>query len=331
MKRSKSILVIKLSALGDFVMAFPAFACIRAAHPDARITLLTTAPFESLARLSPYFDTVETDGRPTGPGDWLRLVTRLRQAKFDRVYDLQANDRTNLLFQALRPRPPVWSGVAIGCALPHRNPARAAMHPLERQAQQLEDAGIWPEAPTAPLSAPPPDISWILQRVRAKARPRAQAPRPAALLVPGSSVEHPEKRWPVEHFGRLAERLEMAGFDVLVVGGLQEGVLARGIQRLAPRARDLTGRTDFAQIAALGARAAVVIGNDTGPMHLIAAAGAPSIVLFSSASSPELSAPRGHVTVFQAANLKDVSVDTVFASARSLADVSKESALGQPS
>jgi ADP-heptose:LPS heptosyltransferase len=331
MKRSKSVLVIKLSALGDFVMAFPAFARIRAAHPDAKITLLTTAPFETLARLSPYFDAVETDGRPAGPGDWVRLITRLRQAKFDRVYDLQGNDRTNLLFQALRPRPPVWSGVAVGCALPHRNPARGAMHPLERQAQQLEQAGIWPDAPTAPLSAPPPDISWILQRALTKARPGAKPARPAALLIPGSSANHPEKRWPVESYGRLAERLEGAGFDVLVVGGLQEGVLARGIQRQAPRARDLTGRTDFAQIAALGARAAVAIGNDTGPMHLIAAAGAPSIVLFSSASSPELSAPRGHVTVFQAPDLKDVLVETVFAAARSLADVSLESARGQPS
>ena len=86
MKRAKNILVIKLSALGDFVMAFPAFARIRAAHTDAKITLLTTAPFETLARLSPYFDAVETDGRPAGPGDWLRLITRLRQAKFDRAY-----------------------------------------------------------------------------------------------------------------------------------------------------------------------------------------------------------------------------------------------------
>ena len=72
----------------------------------------------------------------------------------------------------------------------------------------------------------------------------------------------------------------------MVIGGLQEGGLARGIQRQAPRARDLTGRTDFAQIAVLGARAALAIGNDTGPLHLIAAAGAPTIVLFSSASDP---------------------------------------------
>jgi ADP-heptose:LPS heptosyltransferase len=328
MKAAKSVLVIKLSALGDFVMAFPAFARIRAAHGDARITLLTTPPFETLGRLSPYFDAVETDGRPADPGAWLRLVMRLRHARFDRVYDLQTNDRTNLLFQALRPRPPTWSGTAVGAALPHRNPARASMHPLERQAQQLEDAGIWPGAPTQPLSAPPPDISWILNQAVFKARPAAAPPKPTALLVPGSSAHRTEKRWPVESYGRLAAGLEAAGFSVLVVGGLQEGALARGIQRLAPRARDLTGRTDFAQIAALGGRAAVAIGNDTGPVHLIAAAGAPTIVLFSSASSPELSAPRGHVTVFQAPDLKDVSVATVLAAALSLAT---GVAQGQPS
>jgi ADP-heptose:LPS heptosyltransferase len=104
-----------------------------------------------------------------------------------------------------------------------------------------------------------------------------------------------------------------------VIGGLQEGELARAIQRKAPKARDLTGRTDAAQIAALGARSVVAIGNDTGPIHLIAAAGAPTVVLFSSASSPERSAPRGHVTVFQAPALADLPVETVLASALSLA------------
>jgi len=319
MKTTKSILVIKLSALGDFVMALPAFARIRAAHPDARITLLTTPQFESLAGLSPYFDAVETDGRPGSPGAWLALVARLRRTKFDRIYDLQTNDRTNLLFQALRPAPPAWSGVAAGCALPHRNPARAAMHPLERHAQQLEHAGVWPDAPVRPLSAAPPDISWILKKTVAKARQSAKPARPAAVLIPGSSAHRTEKRWPVAHYGALAARLETEGFDVLIVGGLQEGELARGIQRLAPRARDLTGRTDFAQIATLGARAAVAVGNDTGPAHLIAAAGAPTIVLFSSASSPELSAPRGHVTVFQAPDLNDIAMDTVLSAALSLA------------
>ncbi len=318
-KGQKKILVIKLSAVGDFVLAFPAFERIRAAHADAHITLLTTDPFESLAKSSPFFDRVEIDGRPTNPASWLGLIARLRGEKYERVYDLQNSGRTNLIFQALRPFPPQWSGVAAGASHRHRNPDRMKMHALERQAQQLEAAGIWPDAPTKPLSAAPPDISWILARSPA-ARPMTSTnPRPVVLLIPGSSAHRPEKRWPIEHYARLAERLSAEGFDIVIIGSLQESTLAHAIQRRATRARDLTGRTDFAQIATLGARAALAVGNDTGPVHLVAAAGAPTIVLFSSASDPAISGPRGHVTVFQAPDLKTVAVETIAQTAISLA------------
>ena len=127
MKPIRNVLVIKLSAIGDFVLAIPAFERIRAAHRDGKITLLTTPPFEALARSSPFFDRVEIDGRPEGPGEWLSLISRLRAAHYDRVYDLQNNGRTNLIFQAMRPFPPPWSGTALGCALPHRNSNRMGM------------------------------------------------------------------------------------------------------------------------------------------------------------------------------------------------------------
>jgi ADP-heptose:LPS heptosyltransferase len=319
MKVIRKVLVIKLSAVGDFVLAFPAFERIRQAHRDAKITLLTTPPFEALARSSPFFDRVEIDGRPDGPAGWLALIARLRWAKYDRIYDLQNSGRTNLYFQGLRPFPPEWSGTAIGASHRHRNPNRGSMHALERQAEQLQVAGIWPEAPTAPLSAAPPDISWILNKSPAARPIQATNPRPVVLLIPGSSAHRPEKRWPIDHYARLAERLQAEGFDIVVIGTLQESQLAHAIQRRAPRARDLTGRTDFAQIAAYGARSALAVGNDTGPVHLIAAAGAPTIALFSSASDPAISGPRGHVTVFQAPDLKDVPVETVAATAISLA------------
>ena len=62
------ILVIKLSALGDFVLALAAMKKIRQAHPKAHISLLTTPPFEALAKASPYFNAVDTDGRPESFG-----------------------------------------------------------------------------------------------------------------------------------------------------------------------------------------------------------------------------------------------------------------------
>ncbi|MEI9964040.1 MAG: glycosyltransferase family 9 protein [Caulobacteraceae bacterium] len=66
----------------------------------------------------------------------------------------------------------------------------------------------------------------------------------------------------------------------------------------------------------LGARAALAVGNDSGAVHLMAAAGAPTIALFSQASDPELSAPRGYVAVLHAPDLKDLSVRQVHDTAR---------------
>ena len=100
---------------------------------------------------------------------------------------------------------------------------------------------------------------------------------------------------------------------------LAEADLAHTIQRATPRARDLTGRTDFASVATLGAKAALAVGNDTGPLHLAAAAGAPTIVLFSKASDPALSAPRGRVAILRADNLADLPVAQVAQTANSLA------------
>ena len=319
-KEIKKVLVIKLSAMGDFILALAAAKKIRQAHPKARITLLTTPPFEGLAKLCPYFNAVETDGRPEGVSEWLSLVGRLRKAKYDRVYDLQTSSRSNMIFHGLQPFAPEWSGIALGCALPHKNPRRDRMHTLERHADQLKAAGIWPDAPTEPGSAPGPDISWILRKAPSE-RPVAGGiqPRPYVLMAPGGSAHREEKRWPVEKYGELAKALYDRGFDIVVIGGPQESALARAIQRHVSKARDLTGRTDLARVAMLGAKAALVVGNDTGPVHLAAAAGPPTIVLFSKASDPIVSAPRGHVAVLQAENLADMPVAQVLQAATALA------------
>ena len=267
------ILVIRLGALGDFILSFAAFAAIRAQHPDARITLLTTAPFAALARQAPWFDRVAVDQRPAwwNPLGIARLTRRLRG--FDRVYDLQTSGRSSAYF-CLAGKP-VWSGIAAGCALPHVNPARDAMHTLERQRDQLAMAGI--------TAFPRPDLGWL-----------ARAPHPAvperfALLVPGAAPHRPEKRWPAERFAAVAEMLRQRDIAPVVVGTAQDTPLAARI----PAAIDLTGRTDLAALAALAAKARVAVGNDTGPMHLAAALGCRCIVLFSAASDPALTAPRG--------------------------------------
>ncbi|MBI3512978.1 MAG: hypothetical protein HY060_02790, partial [Proteobacteria bacterium] len=79
-----------------------------------------------------------------------------------------------------------------------------------------------------------------------------------------------------------------------------------------PEARDLAGETGLEDLVALGRGAALALGNDTGPMHLLAVAGAPALVLFSGASDPALCAPRGpRVAVLREPDLADLPVDVV--------------------
>ena len=314
------ILVIKLAALGDMVQAFAAMARIRAAHPQAEIVLLTTPPFADLARASPYVDRVRTDGRPRSWFATVRMLRRLQRGGYERVYDLQTSTRSSVYFYAFWPKLPQWSGIARGASHPHANPGRNAMHTLERQADQLKFAGIWPDAPTAPGTAPAPDLGFMLNDAAPERQPEAFGlTAPYALLIPGASAHRPGKRWPAESYGALAADLIARGMGVGVIGGPAEAEIARHIAALAPGALDLTGRTDFAQVAALGAKAALAVGNDTGPTHLVAAAGAPTLALFSGESDPALCGPRGaRVQVLRSERLADLSVETVRGSALEL-------------
>lgn len=305
----KRILVIKLAALGDFVQATGPMRRIRSAHPQAEITLLTTPPYAELGEALGVFDAVWADGRPKSLGDLLALARRLRAARFERVYDLQTSDRSSSYRLLFWPRFPQWSGIARGASHLHANPGRDAMHTLERQADQLRFAGVWPDAPIAPGQAPPPDLS-TLANVDALARLGVR--RPFALLIPGASPQRPGKRWPRESYAALAQRLAKVGLRPVVVGGPGEIEDGRVIAVADGRVIDLTGRTSFADLAALGASATLAVGNDTGPTHLIAAAGAPTLALFSQESDPALCAPRGRrVEVLRREPLADLAVDTV--------------------
>jgi ADP-heptose:LPS heptosyltransferase len=307
------VLIIKLSALGDMILAFPAFTRIRKAHAGAHLTLLTTPAYAELAACGPWFDAVDPTGRPRSVAGTVDLVRRLRRARFDRVYDLQGVDRTNFYRQLLRPRPPQWSGVAFGCDLPHRNRARMRMHTLERQAEQLAHAGIWPDAPVAAGEAPAPDVGWLADQ----AQPLALPPGDLALIAPGAAPSRPRKRWPAPLYGELAERLAAEGLTPAVVGSAAEREIAEEILVRAPKTLDLVGRTDLAQLAWLGGRARLAVGNDTGPMHILAAAGAPCVSLFSDDSDPDLCAPRGRVSILREGDLARLEVARVVETALS--------------
>lgn len=294
----RNILIVKFGAFGNIVLSFRAFAAIRAHHAGDRITVLTTAPYAPWLRTFPWFDDVLVDPRPKwwDLAGWRRLRRTLAAGRFDRVYDLQTSARSSRYFHLFRPKHrPEWSGIAYGCALPDRDPGRNRLHDAARQLGQLRQAGI--------AAFPEPDLSWLRGDLG-----RFSLPPRFAVLVPGASAHRPGKRWPADRFQALAEALSARGIGSVIVGAEAEKDLAAAI----PLATDLIGQTSFGDLAELGRKACVVVGNDTGPMHLIAAAGCPAVTLFSADSDPSRCAPVGRdVRVLRRDRLADLPIDTV--------------------
>jgi ADP-heptose:LPS heptosyltransferase len=302
----KRVLVIRHGALGDFVQSIGPMQAIRRFHPEAELTLLTTAALESLGEALGLFQRIWIDRRPAWWDAVGRLTTiqRLKRAKFERVYDLQTSSRSARYFRAMGR--PEWSGHVPGCALPDPDPERDKRHTIDRQRGQLAGAGI-AEVGVSDLSAL--GAAADLKRFKLGAEPYV-------LLVPGGSAHRPAKRWPEEKYATLARRLAHRGAVPVLIGAGAERALLAAIAEKAPLARNLCGQTGFDDVAALARGALGAVGNDTGPMHLVAMAGCRSLVLFSAESDPRLCAPRpgaqgGEVRIIQRENLAGLSVDLV--------------------
>jgi len=308
----RKVLVIKLSALGDFVQALGPAAAIRQHHAADEITLLTTGAFAALAQQSGFFDKIAIDTRPKlfEVTAWAALRRVLRSGRFDRVYDLQTSDRSSLYSWLFLPAPPPeWSGIAWHCSHPHANLGRNPQHTIDKQAEQLLMAGIHP----TPLPC---------CRASSRPLPAGLKQRDFFILIPGSSPRHPAKRWPAKRYGELARLLsEATGLLPVIIGGAGEDVLAAEIRTACPAAIDLAGRTELTGLVDLADAAAFTIGNDTGATHIAAVGGRPVVVLFSDASDPSRCAPRGRdIHVLTSPSLDDLSVERVFMQVMQAAD-----------
>jgi len=295
----QKILVIKTGALGDFIQALGPMRAIRTHHPEAEITLLTTPPFAGFGKACGYFDHILIDPRPAWhdvPG-WLRWRRTLLRGNFSRVYDLQNNDRTAFYLRLFGWRKPEWVGAARGAS--HRNASeqRTAGQAFDGHVQTLALAGI--------TNIAVDDMSWISGDISG-----FKIMEPYILLVPGCAPAHPEKRWPAERYGALARLLSGRGFKTVVIGTADDAQAAEIICRAHADAVNFTGRTSLSDIVLLARRAAGAFGNDTGPMHMIAATGCPVWVFFSRTTDPLRHAQKGNaVKIIRKYDLNDLSVD----------------------
>ena len=305
--RKKEILVIRHGALGDFILSFGPFQTIRNAWPHAHITLLTTAPYVDLAKKSALFDTIWIDKRPKF---WqvrriFFLWKQLSCPHFSWVYDLQTSDRSSFYYNffLLSGQKPNWSGIRSGCSHPDLNPKRSSSHTIERQKEQLALCDL--------KNYSPGDLSFLKSSIST-----FNIKKPYLLIIPGCSLHRPEKRWP--HYDKLIPIIIKMGITCVALGSKEEAPLLKKLETSLTKKQqnffvNLGGKTSFGHIAELARQAIGAIGNDTGPMHIIAAVSCPSLTLFSKNSDPNRCAPRGkNSKVLQQKEIKDLCPEKVW-------------------
>lgn len=300
-----SILVIKLSALGDLFFALPAMQAIRRHHPEDRLVLLTAERFVPLMQRAGLFDEVWGDRRPRWwqLGALLDLRKRLLTGGFTRVYDLQWSQRSDLYLGLLKQKAETFGATSQAR---HVFAGRRAAVPIrERQAAFLKLAGI--------AGVPPPDLDFLAADIS-----RFGLTGRYALLVPGSSRGNEAKRWPGAHYAALARALLARDLRPVFVCGPDERDLAGELIGAVPQGLDFHGSLD--EIASLARGAAVIVGNDSGPTHLAALTGCPVVMLFGPASNQAKTRPVVPVSrLLNATPLSSLPVELVLDAALDIA------------
>lgn len=304
------ILLVRLSAIGDVLQCLHALAALRAARPEASLHWLVEDRCAAVLDGHPHLDGIvvyerrEFSREIRRPWLWpraalraLRLLRRLRALRPAVAVDLQGNLKGALL--ARLSGAPRRIGLAPGQGGKERSHRFATervalppppVHRADRALALLAPLGA------APVPGPPP-VAGV-----AAAGPATEAWLRAAGLAPGAfAVFHPGvsgfgdlKRWPAERYADLARLLAARRrLPVLLTAGPGEEPLADRVASLSGgAARRGPVTRSLAELGALLARAAVVVGSDTGPVHLAAVLGAPTVALFGP-KDPAVYAPRG--------------------------------------
>ena len=289
------LLLVKPSSFGDIIHTLPVLDAIHRSWPRTAVDWIVKPEWMMLLEGHPMLRDVLPF--PLSFGAWRRMIPLIRQRRYDMVLDLQGLLRSGLL--SLCTGSPIRIGFANGregspwcytqrIGLPSESPkgtpnalhasSHAPMHAIDRYLHLALEAGISTQGPARfPLPPWPEAEQWVDRCLAAAGiRPteRVCVIHPAARWV--------TKRWPADRFASLADRLaEEQGWRVILVAGSVERELVTAVTALMKRPfLDLSGRTTLPQLASLLRRAALLVTNDSGPMHLAVAVGTPVVALF---------------------------------------------------
>lgn len=292
----KKVLVILPGPMGDTILATPALRGLREALPEARITFLGNAISREVLSGNPWMDDFIEAVTAAGEKELVRLTAaRLRAAGFDAAILLSNSWRSALIARGAGIKRIIgYKREGRGCLLTDAvevfrlldGPAPVSM--VDYYLWLMRRAGLLlagkelsgPQTSLPELFVSPVDadkLKEVLSRWQLTDRDRV------AVLVPGGAYGG-SKWWPVERFAGLADRLSQDGFGVVIscAPNESERALASQIQGQCRRKvfNFLEAGLGLAGVKALIQRSALVVSNDTGPVHIAAALGRPLVTLF---------------------------------------------------
>jgi ADP-heptose:LPS heptosyltransferase len=335
----RNILIIDFGQLGDVVMSLPALRAIREKFPHARLTIAVGKPAAEIINLSGYADeTIEVDRvalrdgfKPLSLLKVFDIAKDVRRRQFDFVIDLHSFSETNLLGffsrapQRLFARRPGRSLDFLANFSPKppvdRNDPK--QHLVDRYLDVLKPLGIKDVLRTPKLLVRPEDDRAVDLMLR---KARADAGSPLVGIFPGAG--HPGRRWPIEKFSELADFLvRNDNVRPIVFVGPEERHLLPQFRELFPPPCVILDKLSIPELAAAQSRLAVLVSNDTGPVHIAAAVGTPVVVLI------DLPTPHAYVPLATAQRLilsesvTAIEVEEVYAAARELLTAGRTSTL----
>ena len=281
----RRVLVVKVWAIGEVIMATPAFRALRELLPEARITMLTGRAAYPVVELSPRFDDVRTVDERTflkpKAAELLSLVKELRRERYDLVVSVHHAWQFSVFAALTGARHRVgFDRAGEGFAYSTKVAPEPGRHQVEEYFDLAKALGAGGEPGPLEIHTDESDQRYAddtMERLK-------EAGKPVALVAPGGGVnpktKMPEKRWPVERYAALIEMLA-PDFAIALVGGPgdeETGTAVAG--KLKAEVTNLIGRTTLRELYALLTRADLFVGNDSAPMHLAAAAGAPTVAVF---------------------------------------------------
>jgi len=293
----KKVLIIKLSSVGDIVMATPAVSHLKQ-ETGASVTWIVDEGMASLLEDHPLVDELllyprdpfRSSSRTLGSfaTRWTGLVRELRSRTYDVAIDLQGRPRTYLLLQAARADRKIGRGWFPFLASTVRHRRSVQRHAVIACFESLDLLGLErPAEPRLVLQAPPSDRT----KVDSVLRTLGVSASCYAIVLPATTW--PSKTWPVEYWAQVADWLVERGLDVLFVGSSKDQQVSgriRSAMKRTGRVFPLLGVLTLRELLSLFERASLVLGGDTGPLHIAAAADVPIVALYG-ASDPLRTGP----------------------------------------